>query len=248
MINKSIVAALVISIMLFLSGCSAMNTAIKKRNLEVKTKMSETIFLEPSSNRTVYLQIKNTSDKDMSALQSKISHALRMKGYKIVKMPSTAHYWIQANVLKADKIELRDAQGCLQSGFESSSSLTGMAIGAGIAGYNNNSIGAVLGVGLVAGLAGTVADALIEDINYTMITDVQIAERIINCTKVQTLNKTTLRQGALGNKVHTSIETGNQHNKYQTRIVSIANKVNLKFDEAKPVLEDQLAQSIVGLL
>ena len=36
--------------------------------------------------------------------------------------------------------------------------------------------------------------------------------------------------------------------KYQTRVVSNANKVNLKFEEAKPVLEDQLAKSIANIL
>ena len=48
---------------LALSGCGAMSTAVKKRNLDVKTQMSETIWLEPSSEKTVYLQIRNTSDK-----------------------------------------------------------------------------------------------------------------------------------------------------------------------------------------
>ncbi|EHA9278276.1 complement resistance protein TraT, partial [Salmonella enterica subsp. enterica serovar Shubra] len=64
-----------------LSGCGAMSTAIKKRNLEVKTQMSETIWLEPSTERTVYLQIKNTSDKDMSGLQGKINSQVQAKGY-----------------------------------------------------------------------------------------------------------------------------------------------------------------------
>ncbi|KAE9787605.1 complement resistance protein TraT, partial [Escherichia coli] len=54
---------------LTLTGCGAVTTAVKKRNLEVKTQMSETIWLEPSSEKTVYLQIRNTSDKDMSGLQ-----------------------------------------------------------------------------------------------------------------------------------------------------------------------------------
>ncbi|WP_435316767.1 complement resistance protein TraT, partial [Pseudomonas aeruginosa] len=54
-----------------------MSTAIKKRNLEVKTQMSETIWLEPASERTVFLQIKNTSDKDMSGLQGKIADAVK---------------------------------------------------------------------------------------------------------------------------------------------------------------------------
>jgi len=65
---NNVVAAAVMSSVLVLSGCGAMGTAIKKRNLDVKTQMSETIWLEPSNNRTVYLQIKNTSDKDMSGL------------------------------------------------------------------------------------------------------------------------------------------------------------------------------------
>ncbi|HHP2032563.1 complement resistance protein TraT [Klebsiella pneumoniae] len=33
-----------------------------------------------------------------------------------------------------------------------------------------------------------------------------------------------------------------------TRVVSNANKVNLKFPEAQPVLEDQLAKSIANIL
>lgn len=55
--NK-LMTVMVVSSALALSGCSAMGTAIKKRNLEVKTQMSETIWLEPSNNKTVYLQIK----------------------------------------------------------------------------------------------------------------------------------------------------------------------------------------------
>ena len=79
-LNK-VMAVMVVSSALVLSGCSAMGTAIKKRNLEVKTQMSETIWLEPSNNKTVYLQIKNTSDKDMRHTHS-IS-ASRMRRYYI---------------------------------------------------------------------------------------------------------------------------------------------------------------------
>ena len=205
--------------------------------------MSETIWLEPSNNKTVYLQIKNTSDKDMSGLQAKIASAVTSKGYQVVSNPDTAGYWIQANVLKADKMDLRESQGWLSRGYEGA--VTGAALGAGITAYNSSSAGATLGVGLAAGLVGMAADAMVEDVNYTMITDVQIAER--TKTQVQTDNVAVLRQGTPGAKVQTSTETGNQH-KYQTRVVSNANKVNLKFPEAQPVLEDQLAKSIANIL
>ncbi|AOM98652.1 conjugal transfer complement resistance protein TraT [Klebsiella pneumoniae] len=241
-LNK-LMTVMVVSSALVLSGCSAMGTAIKKRNLEVKTQMSETIWLEPSNNKTVYLQIKNTSDKDMSGLQAKIASAVTSKGYQVVSNPDTAGYWIQANVLKADKMDLRESQGWLSRGYEGA--VTGAALGAGITAYNSSSAGATLGVGLAAGLVGMAADAMVEDVNYTMITDVQIAER--TKTQVQTDNVAVLRQGTSGAKVQTSTETGNQ-NKYQTRVVSNANKVNLKFPEAQPVLEDQLAKSIANIL
>ena len=231
-LNK-VMAVMVVSSALVLSGCSAMGTAIKKRNLEVKTQMSETIWLEPSNNKTVYLQIKNTSDKDMSGLQSKITSAVTAKGYQVVSNPDTAGYWIQANVLKADKMDLRETQGWLSRGYEGAA--TAAALGAGITAYNSSS----------AGLVGMAADAMVEDVNYTMITDVQISERAK--TQVQTDNVAVLRQGTSGAKVQTSTETGNQH-KYQTRVVSNANKVNLKFPEAQAVLEDQLAKSVANIL
>ncbi|EGM8392360.1 TPA: complement resistance protein TraT, partial [Escherichia coli] len=44
---KLMAATAILSSTLVLSGCGAMSTAIKKRNLEVKTQMSETIWLEP---------------------------------------------------------------------------------------------------------------------------------------------------------------------------------------------------------
>ncbi|EOX7811025.1 complement resistance protein TraT, partial [Escherichia coli] len=204
---------------------------------------TSTIWLEPASERTVFLQIKNTSDKDMSGLQGKIADAVKARGYQIMTSPDKAYYWIQANVLKADKMDLRESQGWLSRGYEGAA--VGAALGGGITAYNTGSAGTTLGVGLATGLIGMAADAMVEDINYTMITDVQIAER--TRTSVRTDNVAALRQGTSGSKLQTSTETGNQH-KYQTRVVSSANQVNLKFEEAKPHLEDQLAKSIANIL
>lgn len=240
--RKPLVAAVVASCIV-LSGCSAMTTAIKKRNLEVKTQMSQTVWLEPSTQKTVYLQVRNTSDKDMSDLQSLLAKDLQAKGYTVTSSPDTAFYWIQANVLKAEKMDLRQTQGFLATGYEGA--VAGAALGAGITAYNSNSGGAMLGVGLAAGLAGMAADALIEDVNFTMVTDLQISERSKNA--VTTDNIAALRQGTSGIKLQTSSEEGNRM-KYQTRVVSNANKVNLKFEEAKPVLEAQLAKSVAGIM
>ncbi|AKL09944.1 TPA: complement resistance protein TraT [Kluyvera intermedia] len=240
--RHALVAAMTAACFL-LSGCGAMSTAIKKRDLDVKTQMSETIWLEPTSEKTVFIQVRNTSDKDMSGLQSQIASELTAKGYRVTPSSDTAYFWVQASVLKAEKMDLRQSQGFLSSGYEGGA--TAAALGAGIAAYNTGSAGTTLGVGLATGLVGMAADAMVEDVNYTMVTDLQISER--SKAPVTTSNVAALKQGTSGVKVQTSTEQGNR-TKYQTRVVSNANKVNLKFEEAKPVLEAQLAKSIAGIL
>lgn len=240
---KNIILAGVCVSAFTLTGCGAMSTAVKKRNLEVKTEMSQTVWLEPSSEKTVYIQVRNTSDKDMSGLESKITQDLTSKGYRVSHSPDSAYYWIQANVLKAEKMDLRQSQGFLSTGYEGG--VSGAALGAGIAAYNTTSGGAILGAGLATGLIGLAADAMVEDVNYAMVTDLQISER--SKASVTTDNVAALKQGTSGVKVQTSSEQGNRM-KYQTRVVSNANKVNLKFEEAQPVLEDQLAKSIAGIM
>ena len=67
--SRSLAAACVamagVALML-LSGCAASQTMITKRNLDVQTKMSETIFLDPvgPEQKVMYVEVRNTSDKD----------------------------------------------------------------------------------------------------------------------------------------------------------------------------------------
>lgn len=242
--KKAIVVFSTLAI-LTLSGCSAMSTAIQKRNLEVKTQMSKTIWLDPvpASEKTVFIQVKNTSDKNLDGLDTIIAKDIKSDGYTITNSPEKAHYWIQVNVLKADKMNLRDAESFLNQGYEGA--LTGAALGAGITAYNSSSAGATLGVGLATGLIGMAADAMVQDINYTMVTDIQIAVRSKDNVIIKDV--ASLQQGTSGSRIQTSTNQSNQL-KYQTRIVSNANKVNLDFNEARPVLEAQLAKSISGIL
>ena len=116
MMKKTVLAVVTVS-MLGLAGCSAVHTAVAKRNLDVQTKMSETIFLEPAAERTVYLQIRNTSTEQDLSLEPKLRQALQNKGMTISTNPDTAQYWIQANVLSVGKMNLRDAENTLISGY-----------------------------------------------------------------------------------------------------------------------------------
>ena len=87
---------------LVLAGCAATHVAISKRDLDVQTKMSDTVFLDPvgPDKRTIFLQIRNTSDKPDLAVNDEIAAALQTKGYTLLQDPEAAHYVLQANILQ----------------------------------------------------------------------------------------------------------------------------------------------------
>lgn len=239
---KKCISLLTIVSIMALSGCAAVHTAIKKRNLDVQTKMSATIFLDPvaASKRTVFLQLRNTSDKQSMNFLSPITSAIQGKGYQVVDDPDKAHYWIQANILKVGKSDLRETQQMLTQGY--GGALAGAVVGAQFGGGKGG-----VAMGLLGAAAGLVGDALVDDTMFVMITDIQLSEKSKQNVIVTEDNNAKLQQGTSGYKTVSSTEKVDRK-KYQTRIVSTANKMNLKFDEAQPVLLKGLLNSISGLL
>jgi len=232
------------------SGCEAAHTAIKKRNLDVQTKMSETIFLEPTApdKKIIFVDVRNTSDKDID-VKAPIVSALQARGYTITNNPQNANYMLQVNVLQVGKSDLRNAQGALSGGFGGAvnSAVSGAAVGM-AAGYafngNNRDTAAVALAGAALGLIG---DAMVDDTYFSMITDVQIRERPLNGEVVTQTQAANLKQGSSTN-VKQDIQGGNVEWKtYRTRVVSTANKMNLDFAEAQPALQDALGKSLSGL-
>ena len=104
----------------------------------------------------------------------------------------------------------------------------------------------MLGLGLVAGIGNTILDAAVEVVNFTMITDLQISEKA-DGSYVDESSDASLKQGTSGYKKNTWKSKTNWK-KYQTRVVSVAKKTNLKFEEAAPELVSGLVNSIAGVL
>lgn len=231
-----------IAVSVLFTGCSAIDKQMKYGTLEVQTKMSETIFLDPVEDckKTVILQIRNTSDKRDLDILTEIKAAIQEKGYIIVSDPSKAHYMIQANILQVGKSTDKDQFGGLNSGF-------GGALAGGMAGamITNDNMG--MGVGALAGaVVGTIADSAVQVVNYRMITDLQISEKASGDIISETSNS-KVKQGANSTKTSGWSEQSSWK-KYQTRVISVATKTNLKFELALPELKRGLIQSISGLL
>jgi len=241
----------ILALGLSFGGCSAMNTAIQKRNLDVQTKMSETVFLEPTApeDKIVYFDFRNTSDKDMD-VKPQIKAAFIRRGYKITQNPKEARYMLQGNILKVGKSDLRESRSLLGSGFGGTGLAAGLAGGAlsGGAAYamggNNRT---TTGVALAGAALGFIGDALVKDVVYVMVTDLQIRERPLEGEVITQTQQAKLAQGS-STTTSQDIKGGKVKWKtYRTRIVSTANKMNLDFAEARPVLEVALSKSISGI-
>jgi outer membrane lipoprotein SlyB len=186
------------------------------------------------------VDVRNTSDKEI-AVKDIITNALISRGYTITTSPQKAYFMLQVNVLQVGKTDLREAQSALEGGFG------GAVLGAtaGYAMHNSNSNAAA--GGLIGAAVGVVADALVDDTYFSMITDVQIRERPLAGEVVTQTQKAKIKQGSSTN-VNQDIQGGKVDWKtYRTRVVSTANKVNLDFAEAQPVLQDALGKSLSGL-
>lgn len=227
-----------------LVGCAAMDTAISKRSLDVQTKQSATIFLDPvlQAERTVYVQVKNTSDKQLE-VENKIKEAITNKGYQIVNNLDDAHYLLQANILKVGKMDTTAAERMLHSGYGGATA--GAAVGAIAGGLSRHRDGIWAG-GIAGAAVATAANAMIKDVHYSIVTDIQISERISTGTTVHENRTSNLNQGLSTTNVQKSSETV-AWKRYQTRVLSNASRVNLKFESALPELELGLTKAISGI-
>lgn len=52
---------------------------------------SNTVFLDPSMNRTAYLQLRNTSE-NQTVMLNEVQSKLTTKGYQLTKDPEQANY------------------------------------------------------------------------------------------------------------------------------------------------------------
>lgn len=243
--KRTMLLATVLASITLLAGCGALHTSIAKRDLDVQTKMSASIFLDPVEPelRTVYVDVRNTSDKPEFDLRPDVVAFLTARGYQVIDSPKRANYWLQANVLQVGKTDARNANAAMAAGpGVAGGAVTGYALHRASGGSGGaNAAGAIV----VGAVAGTVIDAMVKDIYYSVITDIQVMERLPDGI-VKEDSEHKLRQGTSGDTVSTYQRETDQR-KYQTRVMSYANQVNLEWEEAAPSLRAGLARAIAGM-
>lgn len=207
--------------------------------------MSASIFmdLENQLERSVFVDVRNTSDKDID-VAGFIRQQIEARGYTIAENPRDAFYILQANVLYVGQADPSAIQQSLLAGY--GGALGGGVVG-GMLGAASSFKGAAIGTGvgaLVGGVTEVVAGSLVKDVTYTIVTDLQIAEKTPE--EVAQTVQSSLKQGT-GTQVMQKSQSVRERRKYQTRVVSSANQVNLEWQEAEGPLLSGLAKSIAGI-
>lgn len=229
-----------------LVGCSAVTTAMKKQDLVVETKMSASVVLEPIApqDRIAYVRVRDTSGNGLrKGMQQILVNELAAEGIRTTLNPKEANLMLNATILQAGKTDKSSVNSALASGF------AGGALAGGIASLSGHSNKHAAGVGLAGAAIGFLADSMIEDVYYSFIVDVELRERPLDGDIYDNASQTSDTKGT-STKFQSNVQRGENYKWiiYKTRVVTTANKMNLKLEEAMPLVQKKTAASLAEVL
>ena len=220
---------------------------------------SNTVFLDPSMNRTAYLQLRNISENQQITLTA-VQTKLTTKGYQITKDPEQANYWIQAKVVYCHKgadgvtpesVAMANFGAGVSSGGTPMTSVNSMGgdhigkvkprgmgmgampMGAGMPDMNALMAQAMAMSGGRGGFPGMQMQQAPkeEGDTYLCVTDVQITDRKMG----KPLGQPMAGQATAGPKVQ------------QMRMVGHVRQKDLDIPEATPIIQEKISTGIAGL-
>lgn len=234
-----------------LGGCAATQVALSKKDLDVQTKTSTSVFVDPvpRNQRTIFLDVRSgvmEFDRRNFSQFVKQQFASNENGYQIVDDPDQAHFQMLVYVLNLEKASPTAAQAALQQGYVGGGeTMAGAAAGAVIGSRSGNTwTGGVVG-GLAATGVSLVANSLVKDVTYMLVADISIRERVAQGVYVRKDTQIDARVSDAGSSQQRVSEVSNRKD-YRTRIVTTANKANLELPEAQNPMFQKTAYAMAG--
>jgi hypothetical protein len=240
-------ALIIAGLVTALGGCAAVSTSVAKRNLDVQTKISTSVFVDPvqRAKRTIYVNIRSgVMEFDRNAM----SHAVRdafvsnASGYTITDDPDEAQYQLNIFVITLEKASPTAGEIALKQGYSGDVS-AGATAGAIVGSDQGRTMTSMVGGGLLGALGTTAANAFVQDVTYLLVADVQVKENAAKGVIVRKDSKINAKLSDSASSTQTVSEISNKK-EYRTRIVTTANKVNLDMAEAQELMFKKTAYAM----
>jgi outer membrane lipoprotein SlyB len=250
---KLLMTILVIAL---LTGCAT-------TTLQTQSKLTRTVTLDHSQikNKTIYLQVTNTAGGGGENMQLKknLEDKLKAKGYTLLSTSENADYGLFVNVLFSNNLKEAMALNAAM-GYGTIGGVSSFA-----GGHSGRD---ALGAGIVMAIGAGIIGKALEDEIFRAIIDVGIREyhtqniRTIKATSSGDamvsshqkdefggipLNKDGYGDASSGIAQNTTQELEKNYEEHLTRVFTEAVKMNLKLDEALPILEEKASLQISNL-
>jgi hypothetical protein len=250
--SRSVKLAVVLATAAMLAGCAATQLALSKKDLVVQSKTSTAIFVDPvpRERRTVYVDVRSgVQEFDRRAFGKFVRSEFERNenGYRIVDDPEAAQYTLSVYVLNLEQADPTAAQAALQTGYQGETAMAGAA-GALVGGRRGSGYGAAAGGLLAGGLAAggsLVANSLVKDVTFMLVCDVAVKERVGKDVLVRRDSQIDTRISDAGSSQQRVSEVSDRK-EYRTRVVTTANKANLKLEEAQEQMFNKTAYALSG--
>ncbi len=231
-------------IAVYLSGCSALHTSISKRNLDVQAKTSTAIFVDAveREHRTIYVEVRSgVMEFDRRSFKKFVKSQIADNdgGYRVVDSPKRAQFQLNIYVLNLEKASPSAAAAALNQGY------IGVAAGAAAGGLITGSGKGMVVGGLVGGVGSTIANAFVQDVTYMLVADIQIKEKARKGVIIRKDSQVSAKVSDAGTSTQRYSEATTRK-EYRTRIVTTANKANLKLEEAQELMFKKTAYAMAG--
>lgn len=240
--KKNIVVFLTLIVSIILAGCAGMQTYMEHSDLDVKAYTEETVFIEGAKGKQIYVSLDNPLP-ELTDVQKRIEADLAGRGYQIAQSEASADFVmvVRVNDGQIDEKAARQVQGTPEQ-----SHVWGGAAGAAAGVQSGGDLNNIV-IGAAAGAAGgALADLTVN--SWVKLGTLKVRADVLLKQKVDEPVRTSvasaIRSGTSSVINQEREIRGDNYMRYHTRVLVIAKKVSLTWDECAEQVKNALAQEI----
>ncbi len=212
----------------------------------------------PPEKRVVYLRWRNTSGSPLPNLQARIQSGLETAGYRVTDNPDAAHYIVEMDARYFGENRRKDGGNAILAGT-ALGAIPGAVLGHNLGRGGRGRAGAMIGATVGAAIGNILANRN-KMVEYDLVVDVRIGERIPGGVKTTLKSKTDNRVSHADSSGHESSRSraGSGETQaaqitdsflyHKNRVVCHVQRMALTPEEALPYLEQRLIPALSSVL